>query len=184
MKKLLNYFLKGLLIFVPIAVTVFIIVWTFERLDFLFRSLFGINIPGLGLAVTALLILIIGFIASGVIGKKFFQAVEKIFSKLPMVKMLYNSIKDLVEAFAGEKKKFDKPVTVTLPGAGGAKLVGFVTQENLQKLNLPGYAAVYLPQSYNFAGNLLIVPKEAIQPLNIDSSEAMTFIISGGIAGK
>jgi len=184
MKKLLNYFLKGLLIFVPIAVTVFIIVWTFERLDSLFRRLFGINVPGLGLVVTALLIVCIGFIASGVIGKKFFQAVEKIFSKLPLIKLLYNSIKDLVEAFAGEKKKFDKPVTVTLPGTGGAKLVGFVTQENLQNLNLPGFAAVYLPQSYNFAGNLLIVPKEAIQPLNIDSSEAMTFIISGGIAGK
>jgi uncharacterized membrane protein len=184
MKKLLNYFLKGLLIFVPIAVTVFIIVWTFQSLDTLFRRLLGINIAGLGLAVTAVLILLIGFIASGVIGKKIFQTIEKIFSKLPLVKLLYNSIKDLVEAFAGEKKRFDKPVVVNLAPNGTAKLVGFVTKENLQNLGLSDYAAVYLPQSYNFAGNLLLVPKESIQPLHIDSSDAMAFVVSGGIAGK
>jgi uncharacterized membrane protein len=89
-----------------------------------------------------------------------------------------------VEAFAGEKKKFDKPVLVTFGPNSYAKIVGFMTRENLDNLGLKDHVAVYLPQSYNFAGNVLIFPKEAVKPLDIESSEAMTFIVSGGVAGK
>ncbi len=98
--------------------------------------------------------------------------------------MLYNAIRDLVEAFAGEKKKFDKPVLVTLGTSSYAKVIGFMTRESLDNLGLKDHVAVYLPQSYNFAGNVLIFPKEAVTPLDIESSEVMTFIVSGGVAGK
>jgi uncharacterized membrane protein len=98
--------------------------------------------------------------------------------------MLYSAIRDLVEAFAGEKKKFDKPVLVTFGPHSYAKIVGFITRENLENLGLKDHVAVYLPQSYNFAGNVLIFPKEAVTPLDIESSEAMTFIVSGGVAGE
>ena len=110
--------------------------------------------------------------------------VSNIFNKVPLVKMLYSAIKDLVEAFAGEKKKFDKPVLVTLGTSSYAKIVGFMTRENLDNLGLEDHVAVYLPQSYNFAGNVLIFPKEAVKPLDIESSELMTFIVSGGVAGE
>ncbi len=98
--------------------------------------------------------------------------------------MLYNSIRDLVEAFAGEKKKFDKPVLVTLGPGCNAKVVGFMTRESLDNLGLKDHVAVYFPQSYNFAGNVLLFPKEEVKPLDIESSEAMTFIVSGGVAGE
>ena len=181
MKSILKYFLRGLLIFVPIAVTVFVLLWAFTGLDKIFRTLLRISIPGLGILITIAVIFLIGFLASNFVGRKLFGLVEKVFTKVPLVKLLYGSIKDLVEAFAGEEKKFDKPVIASL-GPSGAKVMGFVTKETLTNLGLTDYVAVYLPQSYNFAGNVLLFPKEAVQPLDINGSEAMAFIVSGGVA--
>jgi uncharacterized membrane protein len=111
-----------------------------------------------------------------------FALIEKIFTGLPLVKLLYSAVKDMIEAFAGEKKSFDKPVIATIAPGGVAKVVGFVTQESLENLGLSDYVAVYLPQSYNFAGNVLLFPKEAVKPLSIESSQAMAFIVSGGVS--
>ena len=179
MKRILKYFLRGLLVFVPAGLTIFIIVYVFTSLDKLFKMPF----PGLGFLITIVGIFLIGLFTSNFIGKKLFGLVEKVFTKVPLVRMLYSAIRDLVEAFAGEKKKFDKPVVVTLGQASGAKVIGFMTRENLENLGLKDHVAVYLPQSYNFAGNVLLFPKEAVKPLDIESSEAMTFIVSGGVAG-
>jgi len=189
MKRFLKYFLRGLLVFVPVALTIFILVYVFTSLDKLFSKLFPfIRVPGLGLLlgllVTIVGIFLIGLFASNFVGKKLFGLLDKILNKVPLVKMLYGAIRDLVEAFAGEKKKFDKPVLVTLGPGCDAKVVGFMTRENLDNLGLKDHVAVYLPQSYNFAGNVLIFPKEAVKPLDIESSEAMTFIVSGGVAGE
>ena len=179
MKRLINYFLKGLLVFVPAALTVFTIVLVFTRLD----GLLKIPIRGLGLAITIVFITLIGFLASNFIGKKFFTLIDGLFIKLPVVKMLYSAIKDLIEAFAGEKKSFDKPAIVELT-AGGPKAVGFITRESLEFLSLSDHVAVYFPQSYNFAGSVLIFPSDRVTPVNIDSSEAMAFVVSGGVSGK
>jgi len=183
MKSILKYFLRGLLVFVPVGLTIFILVYVFTSLDKLFSKLFPITFPGMGFLVTIGGIFLIGLLASNFVGKKLFGLLDKILNKVPLVKMLYGAIRDLVEAFAGEKKKFDKPVLVTLGPGCDAKVVGFMTRENLENLGLKDHVAVYLPQSYNFAGNVLLFPKEAVKPLDIESSEAMTFIVSGGVAG-
>ena len=183
MKSILKYFLRGLLVFVPVGLTIFILVYVFTSLDKLFSKLFPITFPGMGFIVTIGGIFLIGLFASNFVGKKLFGLLDKILNKVPLVKMLYGAIRDLVEAFAGEKKKFDKPVLVTLGPNSYAKVVGFMTRENLENLGLKDHVAVYLPQSYNFAGNVLLFPKEAVKPLDIESSEAMTFIVSGGVAG-
>ncbi len=183
MKRILRYFLRGLLIFVPAGLTVFIIVYIFTSMDKLFRGLFRLDIPGLGLLVTIVGIFLIGLFTSNFIGRRLFALMEGIFTRVPLVKMLYSSIKDLVEAFAGEKRKFDKPVIAALGAGSSAKVVGFITRESLDKLGLEDHVAVYVPQSYNFAGNVLLFPKESVQPLDIESSEAMAFIVSGGVAG-
>ena len=182
MKKLVDYFIKGLLIFVPMALTVFLLVWAFTSLDAGFRTLFRIKVPGVGLLLTVALIVVIGFIASNFLGKRLFALIEKVFKGLPLVKLLYSAVKDMIEAFAGEKKSFDKPVIATIASGGAAKVVGFVTQESLENLGLSDYVAVYVPQSYNFAGNVLLFPKEAVKPLSIESSQAMAFIVSGGVS--
>jgi len=179
----MNYFLKGLLIFVPVALTIFTIIWVFTKLDSLFGKTLGISIPGLGLVITVAIITSIGFLASNFVGKKFFTLVDKVFAKLPLVKMLYSAIKDMIEAFAGEKKSFDKPVLVELTAAG-PKAVGFITRKSLEFLSLADHVAVYFPQSYNFAGSVLIFPAEQVKPLDVDSAEVMAFIVSGGVSVK
>lgn len=188
MKRILSYFLRGLLVTVPLGLTVLLLVYIFKELDKVFGKLFKLPaIPGLGLflgiVVTLGAITLIGFLASSFIGRGLFDLVDRIFRKVPLVKMLYKSIRDLVEAFAGEKKRFDKPVLVTLGPGSSAKAVGFITREDLECLGLKDHVAVYLPQSYNFAGNVLVFPKEAVRPLDIDRSEAMAFIVSGGVSG-
>ena len=184
MKTIVKYFLRGLLICVPILVTVFILLWAFTSLDKVFRILLRRDVPGLGILAAISVIFLIGLLASNFMGRKLFGFVEKIFTKLPLVKLLYGSIKDIVEAFAGEDKKFDKPVVVSLTGGDGPKVAGFITSESLENFGMDDYAAVYLPQSYNFAGNVLLFKKDSIKPLDIDSSKAMSFIVSGGVSGK
>jgi len=189
MKRFLKYFLRGLLVFVPVGATIIIIIYVFTSLDTFFEKyLTFIQYAGLRLLVGLLIIIggifLIGLFASNFVGKKLFGLLDKILTNVPLIKMLYSAIRDLVEAFAGEKKKFDKPVLVTLGTSSYAKIIGFMTRESLENLGLKDHVAVYLPQSYNFAGNVLIFPKEAVTPLNIESSEVMTFIVSGGVAGK
>jgi len=179
MKRLVGYFVKGLLVFVPAALTVFAIVLVFTKLD----ALLKVPIPGLGLVITLVFITLIGFLASNFVGNKIFALVDRLFTGLPVIKMLYSAIKDVIEAFAGEKKSFDKPAIVELT-AGGPKAVGFITRQSLEFLSLSSHVAVYFPQSYNFAGSVLIFPSDRVTPLDIDSSEAMAFVVSGGVSGK
>lgn len=182
MKKLIDYFIKGLLIFVPIALTVFLLFWVFNSVDSIIRNLLFKDIPGLGFLLTVALITAIGFLASNFLGRRFFALIERVFRGLPLVKLLYSAVKDMIEAFAGEKKSFDKPVLATIAPGSKIKVVGFVTRESLENFGLEDYVAVYMPQSYNFAGNVLLFPKEAVKPLDVESSQAMAFIVSGGVS--
>ena len=183
MKLLRDYFLRGLLIFVPGALTIFAVVWVFTTLDGLFRNLVGVKIPGVGVVITIAIITGIGLLASNIVGKKIFGWFERILAKLPLMKLLYAASKDMIEAFAGEKKSFDKPVLVELV-VGGPMAMGFITKKSLEFLGLTDHVAVYLPQSYNFAGSVLIFPTKQVRPLDIGSSDAMAFIVSGGVSGK
>ena len=182
MKKLVSYFLKGLVIFVPIALTVIIFVVAFNKFDSIFEDRIPGYFPGLGILLMVTLIFLIGFLASNFVGRKVFGLVEGIFTRLPLVKLLYSAVKDMIEAFAGDKKSFDKPVIATVGPGGSVKIVGFITRESLDNLGLEDHVAVYMPQSYNFAGNVILLPKEAVKPLNIDSSQAMAFVVSGGVS--
>src|SRR3989338_3285502 len=103
MKRLISYFLKGLLVFVPAALTVIIVVLVVKKFD----SLLNLPIPGLGFVIMVLFITLVGFLASNYLGNKFFAFIDRIFARLPVVKMLYSAVRDLIIAFAGEKKSFD-----------------------------------------------------------------------------
>jgi uncharacterized membrane protein len=110
--------------------------------------------------------------------------VDQTVGRLPFVRLLYTSTKDLLNAFVGEKRRFDKPVLVRLSEHTEARMVGFVTQESLDRLGLPGYASVYFPQSYNFAGNLVVFPVVASPSRSMSgSADVMAFIVSGGVTG-
>lgn len=177
MKTLTRYFFEGLLVLVPLVATIYVIYAVFTKID----NIFKFEIRGLGFLVTIVSITLIGFISSNFIAKKLVVLVDKLFTKLPLVKMIYTAIKDLIGAFVGDKKSFNKPVLVSLMPGSNIQAVGFITRESLNNFGIIDKVAVYLPQSYNFAGNLLIVPKDQVTPVSADSGDVMAFIVSGGV---
>ncbi len=177
MGRFYRYFFNGLIFVVPLSLTVYIFYLIFTKID----KLLGLPIPGIGFLVTIILITFIGFLASNYITNKFLNVIDKVFKKMPITRLLYTSIKDILVAFLGEKKSFERPVFVSLSSESNVKVIGFVTKESLSSLGMDDDAAVYLPQSYNFAGNLIIVPKSQLTPINASSSEVMAFIVSGGV---
>jgi uncharacterized membrane protein len=164
---------------VPLAATLAILYWLFQTFD----NLIPLETPGLGLVLTLALVTFIGILSSNVIGRKIFDWTEQLLRRVPLVKLVYSSIKDLVGAFVGNKKTFEQPVAVRLSESSPIKALGFVTRDRAAVLGHPDHVAVYLPQSYNFAGNLILVPRNCVEPLEVGSSELMTFIVSGGISG-
>jgi uncharacterized membrane protein len=180
MKKLTKYFFNGLVLLVPVVATIYVVYIVFVKID----KLYDFPVPGMGFIITLLTVTAIGFIGSNFLTKKLIQVIDITFSRLPLIKMIYTSVKDLIEAFVGDKKGFKKPVLVRLSPESNIQVVGFLTNESLNNLGLLDSVAVYLPQSYNFAGNLIIVPKEQITPINAESTDVMKFIVSGGIATK
>src|SRR5215217_4826308 len=177
MSRLLNYFFKGVVLLAPLAFTVYVCARVFATID----GWLGIPIPGVGFLATVVLITLFGFLASSFITRRMLSLVEGVLERLPFVRLLYSSTKDLLNAFVGEKRRFDKPVLVAPFASGEARALGFVTQETLTSMGMMEHVAVYLPQSYNFAGSLSIFPTSAVTVLDAESADVMAFIVSGGV---
>ena len=177
MKQLFNYFVRGLLLLAPLAITVFVCWKTFTTID----GWLGLPVRGAGFLVTIVLITIFGFLAGGYLTRRFVSLLEHLMQRVPLVRLLYSSTKDLLNAFVGDKRRFDKPVLVELMPGSNAQAFGFVTQESLEQVGLPGHVAVYFPQSYNFAGSLVVFPSSQVRRLEAESSAVMAFIVSGGV---
>jgi len=176
MNWLLKNFLRGLVIVVPIALTVYLLFQAFVALD----QILKLRYPGLGVAVLLLATIAIGALASNFVGRRFFGLAETLFTKAPIVRIIYAAIKDLLEAFVGNKRRFDRPVTVMV--GEHVKMFGFVTQEDLGSLGSPGEIAVYVPFSYTWDGCLMIVARDRVQPLSADSASVLAFAVSGGVS--
>lgn len=177
MGRLLGYFARGLVLLAPLVVTIWVCWVVFTQVD----GWLGLPLPGVGFAVTILLITVVGFLGSNLLTRSAVGLLERVLSRLPFVRLLYGSTKDLLNAFVGEKRRFDKPVMFALK-ADGAKLVGFVTQDSLEHVGLADHVAVYCPHSYNFSGQLFVVPRAHVTPLDVASADAMAFVVSGGVS--
>lgn len=179
LKSLMRYFLRGCLVTAPLGLTVFIVWRVLSAID----QLLPFQVPGLGLVATLTLITLVGVLTSNVVGRTVVDIADGLLGRLPLVKLVYTSIKDLVSAFVGDKKRFDIPVAVTISPGSGARVLGFITRDGLARLGMPDFVAVYFPQSYNFAGYLMLVPRAQVERLSLPASEVMTFIVSGGVSG-
>ncbi len=176
-KRFIKYFFRGLLFVVPIALTIYVVILIINFLD----GIIPIPVPGLGIVIMIGFIIFVGYLAGLFITKPLFDEFEKWIIKIPLVNILYTSIKDLMSAFVGDKKKFNIPVIVKL--SEGMSRLGFVTQEDLGILEEADLVAIYFPHSYNFSGNLYLVPRHNVRILNnIKSSDVMKFIVSGGVS--
>jgi len=190
-KALLNYFIKGLIIVVPLGAAFFLIFWSVRSLDsalnlsgFILTTKSGkpLYIPGLGILNVVVLILIAGILMTYVVTDPIKRWVNRWINRLPIFKFLYSSIKDLTEAFVGDEKKFNEPVIVEV-NEFGLKKIGFLVQKDLTALNLPGEVAVYFPFSYSFAGQVIIIAADKVKPIDKSAADMMKFVISGGVSG-
>jgi uncharacterized membrane protein len=189
---LLNYFVKGLLIVVPIGAAFMLIFWAVKSLDsalnlsgFLWtdtKTGKPVYIPGLGILNVLLVIFIAGILVTNVVTEPIKRWFNRWLNRLPLFKFLYSSIKDLTEAFVGEEKKFNEPVLVEV-NEFGLKKIGFLVQKDLSAINLPGEVAVYFPYSYSFAGQVIIISSDRVKPIDKSAADMMKFVISGGVSG-
>ncbi len=182
MKRILRYlgryFLQGLLYIVPISVTVYILTEGFIFLD----SLIPLDIPGMGILSVVVAITLIGFIGSFIIALPITTFIENYIKRAPLVKIIYTSVKDLISAFVGQKKSFNKPVLVKVYENSELQRIGFVTDEHPEAISLgKDLITVYVPHSYAVSGQLFVVPRHYVTPLDAQSAEVMKYIISGGV---
>jgi uncharacterized membrane protein len=184
MNNIKNYFLKGLLYSVPIAVTFWVIIEAYNFLDGIIGNHLpeSLQIPFLGLLVMVALITFFGYIGSVIIVTPFNSFFQNLLNRAPLLKTIYSSVKDLMNTFVGQKKGFSEPVLVKIYENSTIERIGFITNEEVESLNIKkGKVLVYMPHSYAISGQLFVVDKKNITPIDRSSSEVMKLIISGGV---
>ncbi len=185
MKTFFTYFLQGLLLFIPLIITVSILLKMLNIFEGLFSFVGFEGVPLLntliGLVSTLAVITLLGVLASSYVFKNMFTYFEEKLEHAPFIRHIYSPIKDFTNAFMGNKRKFNQPVLVLTNPAAGIQQIGFVTQVELDDLKIKDKVAVYLPFSYSLSGQLIIVSTNQIEKLDMPGSEAMKFVLSGGV---
>jgi len=187
MKKLVYYFLQGILYIAPIGVTAYVIYLLFSFVDNLLKDileeLLGIYVPGLGLVAVILLLILVGLIGQTILARPFKILFKRVVGRIPILKVVFSAFNDLFSAFVGKERKFNQPVLVLVNPISNLEKLGFLTEEDLSMIGEKEKVAVYFPHSYNFSGELFIVPKERVRRVDLNPAEVMKFIVSVGVAG-
>ena len=187
MKKIVNYLIQGLVYIAPLGITAYIVYASFTLIDGVSQKLltrfFDVEIPGLGFLSLIIFLILIGFIGRTIIARPLRRIFHEVIDRIPVLNFIYSAFDDLFSAFARKEKKFDHPVIVKVNLNSDLEKLGFITEENLGLIGEKDKVAVYFPHSYNFSGELFIVPKENIRALDVNSGDMMKFIVSAGLAG-
>jgi uncharacterized membrane protein len=185
MKRLFKYFLQGLLLSGPLALTLYSVFLMFNYVDRLIgdplKEHYQLDIPGIGIVVLFLTLSLLGLIGETIIARPFSYFTRRLLARAPLLNLIYTSIQDLFTAFVGKEKKFNVPVIVCMNQENDLWKLGFVTEKNLVEFGLHDMVAVYFPNSYAFSGVLYIVPEKSVKPVNLSPSEVMKFVVSGGV---
>ncbi|MFN2458443.1 MAG: DUF502 domain-containing protein [Chitinophagaceae bacterium] len=180
-RTMLRYFVQGIIVLAPIAITGYLLYWLFAKIDGILRPY--VNIPGLGFIIIILFVILVGWGSSKVVLSGVLNIFDHWLEKTPGVKFIYTATKDFFSAFTGEKRRFDKAVLVNT-FAENVWIIGFLTDEELHNFNVGAeIVSVYVPQAYNFAGQLYLVPRNRVKKIeNISSGAAMKYAVTGGVA--
>jgi uncharacterized membrane protein len=184
-KKIFQYFLQGVLLMAPVVIVFYILYSLFVSVDgwinITLSPLIGFNIPGLGILILFIILTLLGYLGQTTLIRPLKKLMAGVIRKIPLLNLLYSSINDLFSAFVGKEKKFNVPVKVLFNAENNLWKLGFVTKETMDVTGQPELAAVYFPHSYNFSGELYLVPRERIHFIGLSPSETMKFIVSGGV---
>jgi uncharacterized membrane protein len=180
LKKLFRYFVQGVIILAPIGITAYVLYWLFDKIDGILNPY--IHIPGVGFLIIIVFVILVGWISSKYFMGSFISFFDQWMERTPGVKFIYSSTKDFFEAFAGEKRKFNKAVLANV-FAEDVWIIGFLTDDEMQKFDMGAdKVAVYVPQAYNFAGQLYVLPKNKVRRIEkITPGEAMKYAVTGGV---
>jgi uncharacterized membrane protein len=185
-KNAVSHFLQGLLVLAPMAITIFVLYKIFDLVSSTFHFI-GVIVhplidPFIIVSVIIIVIYVIGRLSSTLLFTPAYHRFEKDIEKVPFIRIVYTSVKDLMSAFVGSKRRFNRPVLVTLDKINGIKQMGFITQDDLSGMGIDKeYVAVYLPFSYGFSGKLMVIHKDSITPIDASATDTMKFIVSGGV---
>jgi len=179
MGTLLRYFLQGCLVTVPVGITLYAVYAVATWVDDLLRT----PMHWAGLLITLVGITVAGAFFNNFVGRAILGWGEGWIDRVPAVRLIYSTVRDVLETFVGQKRSFDRPVAVRF-GAEGPRAMGFVTRDDMADFGLPGQVAVYFPQSYNVAGNVLLFPRDQVEVLDTDAAKVMTLVLSGGMAAR
>lgn len=182
----MGYFLQGLLYIAPLGITLYIVYVIFDFVDGLLKDVLqnlGFSIPGLGFVIIFFFLIFIGIVGQTIIARPFINLFRRLINSVPLLKFTYSAFKDLFTAFMGKERKFNKPVMVLVNPVSNLEKLGFLTEKDLSRLNEKDKVAVYFPHSYNFSGELFIVPSKQVRLLDVNPTEVMKFIVSGGVSG-
>lgn len=179
-KQIFHFFVQGLIILAPIGITGYLLYWLFDMVDGILRPF--VNIPGLGFVIIILFVIFVGWVSSSFLMGSFINFFDQWMERTPGIKFIYTSTKDFFEAFAGDKRKFNKAVMASV-FSEDVWIIGFLTDEEMQKFEIGAdKVAVYVPQAYNFAGQLYILPRDKVKKIeHITSGEAMKYAVTGGV---
>lgn len=178
-RVVLGYFFRGLLLLVPVTV----IVWAAWRALAFLDGIIPTEIPGLGILILLAIITVAGWLGTTILFQPLAEIGDEVLQRVPVIKTMYGALKDMMEALVGSKRKFDRPVLVRFGGGVDAERVGFITQEDLEHLGIGAEkVAVYFPHSFAWSGNLLIVPRTNVTPLDANAADIMKFAVSGGVS--
>jgi uncharacterized membrane protein len=184
-KKIFQYFLQGILLVAPVVIIIYILYSLFVSVDGWLNSklstVIGFNLPGLGILILFFSLTLLGFLGQTALIRPLKKITGSFIKRIPVLNLLYSSINDLFSAFVGKEKKFNIPVKVLFNAENNLWKLGFVTKENMEVTGNEELAAVYFPHSYNFSGELYLVPKERVHIIRLSPSEVMKFIVSGGV---
>ncbi len=182
-RRLLGYLFRGILLAVPLAVTIYVLYSVFVTVDHVVPSeVFGRQIPGLGILTLLVTFVLLGWLGGTFLAQPFIIYFNRLLDTIPLVKTLYNSIKDFLSAFVGQKKSFNVPVLVRLKDNTEIEQMGFITAEDLSALGISSEkVAVYIPMSYSIAGHVYIIPRKNVTIIDARAPEVMKFIVSGGV---
>lgn len=176
---LIRSFLKGLIILLPVTITGYLLWSVFTGVDELVPG-----VPrGTGFLIIIGVVTVIGFIGlKWSFGRVVFEYLGTVLAKAPGIRHIYSSIKDILDSFVGDKRKFNQPVWLRTAENPELWRIGFLTQKDMAVFGMPGFVAVYLPHSYAISGWVVMAQKENIRPVTtMGPTEAMKFAVSGGI---